>query len=273
MMTHQKSPFRSRQSHPGLSSKNGDTAVALRIPLFPLLLLLMSSHLALAAVPITVAMPAVIRPSDITTPKLIVIGFMGGRVSSTNLIHREALLAKELQQKYPLEVHARMFANRDGHRALKAVLELLGAEHGSVLSDEQKRAARIVIFGHSWGASETVTLANRLNALNIPVLLTVQVDSVQKRGENDRYIPPNVMEAVNFYQTEGMLRGRRSIVAVDPSRTIILGNYRSSYKETPISVAGFPWYARMFMRPHIEIENDPAVWNQVEALICSKIHS
>ena len=81
--------------------------------------------------------PAVIRPSAIATPSLIVIGFMGGRVSSTNLLHREALLAKELQQKYPLEVHARMFANRDGHRALKAVLELLGAEHGSVLSDEK----------------------------------------------------------------------------------------------------------------------------------------
>ena len=105
------------------------------------------------------------------------------------------------------------------------------------------------------------------------MLLTVQVDSVQKRGENDRDIPPNVLEAANFYQTEGMLRGRRSIVAVDPSLTTILGNYQLSYKTTPVSVTGFPWYARMFMRPHIEIENDPAVWNQVEALICGKILS
>jgi hypothetical protein len=42
--------------------------------------------------------------------KLIVIGFMGGNVHATNLIHREAQLIQSLQQGYPLAIHAAIFA-------------------------------------------------------------------------------------------------------------------------------------------------------------------
>jgi hypothetical protein len=54
--------------------------------------------------------------------KLIVIGFMGGKVSATNLVHREAQLIGSLQKGYPLAIHAAIFANRDGALALKTVL-------------------------------------------------------------------------------------------------------------------------------------------------------
>jgi hypothetical protein len=203
--------------------------------------------------------------------KLIVIGFMGGKVSATNLVHREAQLIGSLQQDYPLAIHAAIFANRDGRAALKSVLQLLDKDKDGHLSDAEKSAARIVIFGHSWGASETVTLADRLNKLQIPVLLTIQVDSVQKKSQNDERIPPNVQEAVNFYQSEGLLRGRSLIVAEDPDRTKILGNHESSYRENSVSCAGFPWYARAFMKRHIQIENDPVVWSKIEALILAKM--
>jgi hypothetical protein len=202
---------------------------------------------------------------------LIVIGFMGGNVGAGNLLHREAAMAKELQRQDPLRLHTAVFANHDGPRALRNVLQLLDADGNGRLSDEEKNAARIVIYGHSWGASETVTLARRLNQLGIPVLLTIQVDSVEKFNEDDGVIPPNVREAVNFYQTEGLLHGRTLITATDPKRTAILGNYETSYKDHPISCAGFPWFARAFMKPHIEIENDPAVWTKIEALIRSKM--
>lgn len=203
--------------------------------------------------------------------KLIVIGFMGGNVRANDLIHREALMAKDLQQRYPLGLHAAMFANRDGHAALETVLGLLDRDKDGCLSATEKSAARIVIFGHSWGASETITLARRLNQLNIPVLLTIQVDSVEKLDEQDGRIPPNVRQAINFYQSDGLLHGRSHIEAVDPRQTTILGNFESAYKEHPVSCAGYPWYARAFMKPHIEIENDPRVWNRIEALIQSKL--
>ena len=103
------------------------------------------------------------------------------------------------------------------------------------------------------------------------MLLTVQVDSVQKRNQNDEKIPPNVREAVNFYQTEGLLRGRATIVAADPKKTTILGNYESAYRSNPVSCAGYPWYARAFMKRHIQIENDPVVWDRIEAMILAKV--
>lgn len=93
---------------------------------------------------------------------------------------------------------------------------------------------------------------------------------MQKSGENDATIPPNVREAINFYQTEGLLHGRRSIQAIDPARTKILGSYESSYKTNPISRTGYSWYARTFMKPHIEIENDRALWSRIEALIVAR---
>jgi hypothetical protein len=205
-------------------------------------------------------------------PRLIVIGFMGGRVKGGNLVHKEALLAKELQEGYPLRVHAEVFANHDAQSALNVVLRLLDENRDGRLSADEKRAARIVIYGHSWGASETVAFARRLNTLTIPVLLTIQVDSVRKPNENDEDIPPNVIEAVNFYQTEGLLHGRSLIEAMDPKRTTILGNYESSYKTSPVSCARYPWFARTFMKSHIEIENDPSVWGKIAALIRAEVY-
>jgi hypothetical protein len=94
---------------------------------------------------------------------------------------------------------------------------------------------------------------------------------VQKFGENDHVIPPNVREAMNFYQSEGMLSGRTAIRASDPRKTIILGNQQLSYKASPVNCDKFPWFARTFMKSHIEIENDPYVWNRVEAMIQQEV--
>jgi len=202
-----------------------------------------------------------------TAGQLIVIGFMGGNVSGGNMVHREALVARDLQQLYPFDLHAAVFANSDWKSALRTVMEHLDAKGAGRPSAQEKNAARIVLYGHSWGASEAVTLARRLNELGIPVLLTVQIDSVEKLNENDVSIPPNVREAVNFYQSEGLLHGRSQITAIDPKQTTILGNYEMSYREHPIPCDGYPWFARTFMKPHIEIENDPEVWERIVALI------
>jgi pimeloyl-ACP methyl ester carboxylesterase len=209
-------------------------------------------------------------PSAPVHAPLIVIGFLGGHVRAGNLIHREAQLARDLDRRYPNAVRAKTFANHDEASALHFLLNLLDTNQDGRLSDNEKTAARIVLFGHSWGASEVVNLAQELDRRSIPVLLTIQVDSVQKPGEHDGSIPPNVREAINFYQTEGVLHGRSSIQAIDPRRTKILGSYESTYAKTPVSCDGFPWFARTFMKQHIEIENDIAVWNQIDALIVAR---
>jgi hypothetical protein len=206
-----------------------------------------------------------------TTPPVIVIGFVGGYVRHDDRVHTEVQLVERLREEYAQGIFVQTFENHRGNDAYKAVLHLLDANRDGRLTPEEKQNARIIIFGHSWGASETVELARLLQRDGVPVLLTIQVDSVSKFGENDSVIPPNVAQAINFYQLDGVLHGQPRIRAANPSRTRILGNFRSEYKSKPLTCGQYPWYDRVFMKPHIQIECDPAVWTQVESLIRSNL--
>src|SRR5580704_10433752 len=200
-------------------------------------------------------------------PAIIVIGFVGGFVHHDDRVHTEVQLIRRLREEYASAAYVQMFENHRGKDAHQAILHLLHASREGSLSPEEKKNAHIIIFGHSWGASETVELARQLEKDGIPVVLTIQVDSVSKIGENDAIIPANVAQAVNFYQLDGMLHGQPQIRAADPARTRILGNFRSGYKAKPFSCGEYPWWDRLIMKPHIQIECDPAVWDQVESLI------
>ena len=201
----------------------------------------------------------------------MVIGFVGGFVKHNNLVHSTVQVVDHLRNEYPAGVYIQAFENRRREKAYQEIFERLDLNHDRVLSTEEKQNARIIIFGHSWGASEAVTLARKLERDGIPVLLTIQVDSVSKLGQNDGVIPANVEQAVNFYQPDGVVHGRSRIRAADPARTEIVGNYRFDYKANPISCDGYPWFDRILVRSHTEIECDPKVWSQVESLIYSKL--
>jgi len=205
-------------------------------------------------------------PAPPASPTAIVIGFVGGFVRHDDRVHTEVQLADRLRGDFST-VAVQLFENHRGKDAHDSVLRLLRGGRPGALSAEEKQNARVIIFGHSWGASETVELARQLEKDGIPVALTIQVDSVSKFGENDSLIPANVEQAVNFYQTDGMLHGKSEIRAANPLRTRILGNFRSDYKDKPLSCGQYPWYDRAFMKPHIQIECDPEVWNKVDSLI------
>jgi hypothetical protein len=135
---------------------------------------------------------------DLPEPKAIVVGFLGGMVKHDDRRRSEVLLAERLRREFPAAM-VRVFENakrKEAHALIRR--ELAAAD---------SRRARVVLFGHSWGGSEAVVLARELASEGVPVLLTVQVDSVEKLGQNDASIPPNVAEAVNFYQTGGWLTG------------------------------------------------------------------
>lgn len=201
----------------------------------------------------------------------VVIGFLGGFVKPNRLVHSTTQVAAHLREQYPPKVYVQAFENHRRDDAFREIVRRLDQDHDGTLSTEEKQAARIIIYGHSWGAQETVALARKLGKQNIPVLLTIQVDSVSKIGENDSVIPGNVEEAVNFYQPHGLFHGQRAIRAADPARTRIIGNVRIDYKDNPVTCQQYPWFDRLFMRSHTEIECDPKVWSQVEALIHRKL--
>jgi hypothetical protein len=201
----------------------------------------------------------------------IIIGFVGGFVKRNDLKHPEVQFAALLRKSYPTSVHVEVFANHDGNEALRRVLQLLDSNGDGIVTGNEKEQANIIIYGHSWGALQTVTLARALGRQGVPVLLTIQVDSVRKPGQEDSIIPPNVTNAINFYQTSGLIHGRSSIRAADPERTLIVGNFQMSYRNRRVNCDNYPWLARHFNKPHHEIENDPNVWNHIASVIDSEL--
>ena len=202
---------------------------------------------------------------------VMVLGFVGGFVKHDDMVHGPVQLAARLSRNYPSGVYVEVLENHRGQQALADIIRFVHAGRNGTPSPEEKHNARVILYGHSWGASEAITLARELEKEGIPVLLTVQVDSVTKPGQNDKVIPASVAEAANFYQLDGLLHGQPEIRAADPARTRILGNFRFEYKAHPIDCKQYPWYDRVFMKPHTEIECDPKVWNQVESLIRSRL--
>ncbi len=215
---------------------------------------------------------AVVKTPAVTpAPPTFVFAFVGGFVHTDDSRHTEVRLIQRLREEHPNEIEGRVFRNRRHSEAYKLIRQRLDANHDGTLSAGEKQSARILLFGHSWGASAIVLLARRLERDGIPVLLTAQVDSVAKPGQNDSVIPANVRQAVNFYQPNGLIHGRAKITAADPSRTQILGNFRLTYKRDTVDCSGYPWYDLLFTRTHTEIECDPKVWNQIESLIRNQL--
>ena len=176
-----------------------------------------------------------------------------------------------MRSALPQDAAIQVFENRHRRAAYNTILRELDRNHDGVLSEQEKSRARIVLFGHSWGASAVVLLARELDHVGVPVLLTVQVDSVAKPWQQDGVIPDNVAAAVNFYQSHGLIHGRSEIKAEDGSKTQILGNYRFDYREHPVQCEATSWFDRTFTPSHMQSQCDPQIWNRVENLVRERI--
>jgi hypothetical protein len=210
-------------------------------------------------------------PSSIGPNRVIIVGFVGGFVKPDDTRHPEILFASYLRERYGRKVEAKVFSNHDLPGAVSFVLQSLDADHDGRVSDLEKRNARIIIYGHSWGASETAELAGELARRQIPVALTIQIDIIPKPGQRPDEIPSNVASAINFYQSGGPLHGQPEIVASDPKATRILGNIEMQYDHLRVNCSNYNWFPRTFNKPHHKIENDARVWNQIASLIESEI--
>jgi pimeloyl-ACP methyl ester carboxylesterase len=211
------------------------------------------------------------RPATTPPPSSIVIGFVGGFVGHDNPHHGPVQLARRIRSNVPQDTYVRVFENRRRKQAYDAILQLLDTDHDGALSAEEKARAHIILFGHSWGAAAAVLLARDLRREGVPVLLTVQVDSVAKAWQNDAVIPDNVAEAVNFYQPHGILHGRAQITAADPEKTQVLGNYRMDYRKDPVECPEAAWFNRVFTPGHMQSECDPHVWSRIENMVRQRL--
>jgi hypothetical protein len=99
-------------------------------------------------------------PSSATAdpmPPAMVIGFVGGFIRHDDPVHSEVQLAARLRQEYPSGVDVETFESYHGENAKKRILSVLDTNHDGQLTPSEKQNARIILYGHSWGASEAIT--------------------------------------------------------------------------------------------------------------------
>ena len=115
--------------------------------------------------------------------------------------------------------------------------------------------AKVFIAGHSVGGGDVQDLAWELNSEGISVSYMAMIDSIEFGG--DAIIPPNVENAVNYYQKESALivHGEDSIWALNPFKTKI----DNILIKNPVGPAPDDSDDKNY-KPHRDIDNDPRVW-------------
>lgn len=205
-------------------------------------------------------------PTPIPRNSTLVVGFLGGFERWDDEHHSVRRLVLKLRKKKG--IFAESIANHNQKLAVALIRRALDTNHDGKLDASEKARAHVILFGQSWGGGATINVARELDRLGVPVLLTVQVDSV---GLRDAVVPANVRAAVNFYQHDPFtIIGRSEIRAADSSKTAILGNFRETYMQCPIDQSNSlnSSCARWISGgSHARMEMDPAVWRRVEQYI------
>ncbi len=218
----------------------------------------------LTCIPALLALPLPAqRLADFTTPQplppgsVLVVGFLGG-FEDWNDSHRSLRkLALDLRSSGVPNIFAETAGNHHRRTALRFIERSLDTNRNGHIDPDETAVPRIILCSQSWGGAAVVKTAWDLNRLGVPVLLTVQVDSV---GAFDAEIPPNVLTAANFYQHDPWtLRGRTAIYPADPSRTRILSNFLFSYGFGPVPSTQASWARRTLGGSHVKMELDPRV--------------
>jgi hypothetical protein len=199
----------------------------------------------------------------------LIIGFHGGRDAWDNEKVGVGQMASRLRELKLPSTHVQTVENTRRELALRFVRAAFDRNQDGVLDDTERRSARIILYGESFGGAAVVKFARQLQQLDLPVLLTVQVDSV---GRSDEVIPSNVLAAANLYQRNGrFIRGPQQIRPQDPARTRILGNSRYEYLNSNIDISDLPWHKTFLRRDHARMDRDPRVWARVEELIVNAV--
>jgi hypothetical protein len=211
------------------------------------------------------------RYQDFTTntplneDQVLIIGFMGGRESWDNHERGVRKLALRLRSMNLPGVYVETVENKKRRQAIKLIRNAFDRNGDARLDEHERTSARLIIYGQSFGGAAVVKLARQLKEIGVPVLLTVQVDSV---GRGDKKIPSNVTSAANLFQRNGLfIKGEREIHPEDPSKTTIIGNFRFDYNGKKIDLSEVSWLKRLFHTAHTKMDHDPEVWSLVEKFI------
>lgn len=162
------------------------------------------------------------RTSDSPNCHIVYLGFVGALEPPNNKSSGVVQIRETLQGKEYPDVCANSFSPYVWMDGLDWLMKHFPTHAGPLTPEELAEAPKVILIGHSMGGWAMMSVARELRDRNIPVELTIQVDSV---GITDYTIPRNVKSAAIFHAHDVlMFLTAKRLRREDPSRTIILEN-------------------------------------------------
>lgn len=152
--------------------------------------------------------------------RIIYLGFVGALERSDNKDSGVVQIRNELRGKEFPDVCARSYSPYFWTDGQDWLLMHFPSHAGELSPDELQHSPRVILVGHSMGGWAMMSVARELRRRDIPVELTIQVDSV---GITDYTLPRNVRNGAIFYAHDVlMFLTTKRLRREDPSRTRIL---------------------------------------------------
>jgi hypothetical protein len=153
---------------------------------------------------------------------IIYLGFVGALEPPNNKYSGVVQIREALQTKGYSDVCAKSFSPYSWMQGRDWLLKHFPSHPGELTPEELQRAPRVILVGHSMGGWAILSVARELSSREIPVELTVQVDSV---GITDHTVPKNVKSAAIFHANDVlMFMTTKSIRREDPGHTKLVAN-------------------------------------------------
>jgi hypothetical protein len=210
-------------------------------------------------------------PTPLRGGQTLILGFLGGFERWDDEARGVRKLAIKIEAMKLPNVHIETLENRKRELAIRFIQKTFDRDQDGFLSDWERDSVRLILYGHSLGGAAVVEISQELKKMDIPILLTIQIDSVGLVYD-DHIIPSNVKHAGNLFQNDGwILQGEDEIEPENPDKTKIIANIRFDYRDKKVDMSSLSWERRIFSIPHVKMDADPEVWATVEQMILSEI--
>ena len=157
-----------------------------------------------------------------TNCRILYLGFVGALEPPHNKVSGVVQISRTLQTDAYPDVCAKSFSPYVWTSGLAWLLSHFPAHSGPLTPDELLHAPKVILVGHSMGGWALMSVARDLRARDIPIELTVQVDSV---GVTDVTLPRNVKAAAIFHANDILMPlTTKRLKCEDPQSTRLLAN-------------------------------------------------
>jgi hypothetical protein len=156
--------------------------------------------------------------------QIIYLGFVGALEPGDNKYSGVVRIRKTLQGKDFPDVCAKSFSPYVWTEGRDWLMTHFPSHAGALTPAELEHSPKVILVGHSMGGWAMVSVARELRDRNIPVELTIQMDSV---GITDITIPRNVKSVAIFHANDVlMFMTTKHVHLEDPAQTKVVADIK-----------------------------------------------